>query len=69
MKNHQHSFAILREMNLKDVLKLLPDTNEFQLEALTRDMRSMQGGRNKTAPECLVMKSVFRLYISFVTFH
>ena len=64
MENQQHSFVILREMNLKDVLKLLPDTNEFQLEALTRDMRRMHG--DKTAPECPVRKSVFRLYVRFV---
>ena len=31
-------------MNQKDILKILPDTNEFQLEALTSDMRSMMGG-------------------------
>ena len=54
MQNQPHSFVISREMNMKDILKLLPGTNEFQLEALTRDMRSMQGGMNKTAPECPV---------------
>ena len=53
-------------MNQKDILKLLPDTNEFQLEALTSDMRSMMGGMNKTAPECPVRKSVFKHFISIL---
>ena len=51
---------------MKDILKLLPDTNEFQLEALTRDMRRMQGERSKNAPECPVRKTVFRLYLKFL---
>ena len=41
-------------MNMKQILKILPGTTEYQLEAMARDMRNMQMGMNKKAPECPV---------------
>jgi hypothetical protein len=41
-------------MNMKIILIILPNTMEYQLEAMARDMRNMQMGMNRKAPTCPV---------------